>query len=155
MKRAVVVFAALLSAACSSSRAPATSSTAGHGAISVQIIPNPIVAKSAGDGMYDFPFEVVVRETAGRAVTISRVTADVFALGGLQVASETYSAQEIRALGYSTNVPGNGELRYRFSPRKSVPNEGLFNGVSAQVKVHAYDDTNTPTVGSVNVTVTR
>ena len=154
MKRAVA-FAALLLAACSSTKAPATSASAGHGAISVQIIPNPIVAKSAGGSTYDFPFEVVVRETAGRAVTISRVTADVFALGGLQVASETYSDQEIRALGYSTNVPGNGELRYRFSPRKSVPSESLFNSVSAQVKVHAYDDTNTPTVGTVNVTVTR
>jgi hypothetical protein len=154
MKRAVAA-SLIFFAACASSRDTGTTAVPGHGAISVQVIPNPIVAKSAGGNMYDFPFEVVVRETGGRGVTINRVTADVFAFGGIQVASETYSAEQIRALGYATNIPGNGELRYRFSPRKSVPNEGLFNGVSAQVRVNAYDETNTPATAAVNVTVTK
>lgn len=155
MKRILAV-ALLLSTilACSTARSGGTS-TPGHGAVSIQIVPNPVVAKRVSGNEYDFPFEVVVRETGGRGVTISRVTADVYALGGIQVATETYNETQIRALGYSTNIPGNGELRYRFTPRKSVPNEGLFNGVSAKIRVDAYDDTNTPASATTVVTVTR
>ena len=145
----------LLLAACSSSQPPATTAATGHGAISVQIVPNPIVAKSVGGDKYDFPFEVIVRETGGRPVTIERVSADVYALGGLPVGNESYDASKIRALGYSTTIPANGELRYRFAPRKSVPSENLFGSVSAQVRVQGVDDTNTPTTGAVNVTVTK
>ena len=155
MKRAVASALVFFAVACSSTKDAGTTATPGHAALSVQIIPNPIVAKPAGGDQYDFPFDVVVRETGGRAVTISRVTADVYALGGLRVGGETYTDQQIRALGYSTTIPANGQLRYRFTPRKSVPNENLFSSVSARVNVEGHDDTNTPTTASVNVTVTR
>src|SRR5947208_5307980 len=42
----------------------------GHGAISIAIEPNPIVARNVGGRTYEFPFDVVVRGTAGRAVAI-------------------------------------------------------------------------------------
>lgn len=157
MKRLISIPLLLTIAACSSSRAGDTRQTAqaGHGAVSIQVVPNPVVAKRVSGSTYDFPFDVVIRETAGRAITISRVTADVYALGGIHVADETYDQAKIRSLGYSTNVPGNGELRYRFAPRKNVPNDGLFNGVSAKIRVDAYDDTNTPTSATVIVTVER
>jgi hypothetical protein len=96
-----------------------------------------------------------VRETGGRAVTINRVTLEVFALGGVRVGGENYDGARIRSLGYSTNVPGNGELRYHFAPRQSVSDERLFGGVSGEVRVDASDDTGTPTSATTTITVTR
>ncbi|HKO57140.1 MAG TPA: hypothetical protein VJ276_14780, partial [Thermoanaerobaculia bacterium] len=133
------------------------SSTAqpGHGAIAIQIIPNPIMATNVGGDRYEFPFEVVVRETGGRPVTVNRVSADVLALGSIRVAEESYDAAKIQSLGYQTTVPANGELRYRFAPRHSVSDDRLFGGVEAQLTVDATDDTGTPATARTTVTVTK
>jgi hypothetical protein len=153
MKKIAIL--AILLAACASPKGSSTSATPGHGAIGIQVIPNPVVARNLGANTYEFPFDVLVRETGGRGVTISRVSVDVYALGGIHVGNESYDPSQIQALGFPTNVPGNGELRYHFSPRKSVTDDRLFGGVTAEVKVDAYDDTGTPTVARTTVTVTK
>ena len=147
---------AILASSCSSS-GPSSSSSAlpGHGALSISIVPNPIQALKAPGDQYDFPFEVVLRETGGHPVTINRVSADVKALGGIPVANETYDAARIATLGYATTVPANGELRYRFNPRKSVPDDRLFGNVTADLTVDGTDDTGTPTQARTRVTVER
>jgi hypothetical protein len=146
----------LLASSCSSSGGRATSSALpGHGAISVTILPNPIVALKATGDQYDFPFEVVVKETGGHPVKISRVTADVKALGTIPVATESYDAARIAALGFATTVPANGELRYRFNPRKSVPDDRLFGNVTADLTVDGADDTGSPATARTRVTVQR
>jgi hypothetical protein len=160
MKHAAVAFAvtALLVCACSTGRPgpTQTSSTPGHGAIALSVVPNPVVAKKVSGDTYDFPFDVVVRETGGHPITISRVTADIYApIGGIKVGSESYDAAKIRSLGYSTSVPANGELRYHFAPRKSVQDDRLFSGVYGDVRADATDDTGTPTSATVRITVTR
>lgn len=157
MKRLASFSLLFLVAACSTPRAGTTQVHAqpGHGAISIQIVPNPVVAQRVSGNTYDFPFDVVVRETAGHPVTIERVSADVYAVGGLHVANESYDAARIASLGYSTSVPPSGALRYHFVPRKSVTDERLFGNVSAQVRVDGHDETNMPTNASVTVTVTR
>lgn len=127
----------------------------GHGALNVAINPNPIVASRVSGSTFDFPFEVVLRETGGHPVEITRVSANVFALGGIQVGSEAYDAARIRSLGYSTHVPAGGELRYRFSQRRDVPNELLFQGVSADIRVEGLDDTGAPTTAGTNVSVRK
>jgi hypothetical protein len=157
MQRFAIASLLLLAAACSSPR-PGTGSTTslpGHGAISIQIIPNPIVVTHVSGNTYDFPFELVVRETGGRAVNVDRVSADVYAVGGIRVASESYSAADIRNLGYPTSLAANSEVRYRLAPRKSVADERLFSGVYAELHVDATDDTGTPTRATTTVTVTR
>lgn len=157
MKRIAVALCCLSILCCSTPRAGTSSGSAvaGHGAISIQIVPNPVVAQHVSGNTYDFPFDVMIRETGGRGVTISRVSADVYALGGIHVANESYSADRIAALGYSTNIAPNGELRYHFAPQKSVTDERLFSGVSAQIRVDASDDTNTPASATTTVTVKR
>jgi hypothetical protein len=157
MRRLAIASLLLIAAACATPR-PGTGSTSslpGHGAISIQIIPNPIVARRVSGNTYDFPFEVVVRETGGRTVNVDRVSADVYAVGGIHVASESYSAADIRNLGYPTTLAANSEVRYRFTPRKSVGDERLFGGVYAELHVDATDDTGTPTRATTTVTVTR
>ena len=159
-KHAVLALAAtiLLVCACSSGKpgATQTSSLPGHGAISLSIVPNPVVAQKVSGNTYDFPFDVIVRETGGHPITISRVTADIYAsVGGIKLGSESYDAAKIRSLGYSTSVPANGELRYHFAPRKNVQDDRLFGGIYGDVRADATDDTGTPTSATVRITVTR
>jgi hypothetical protein len=155
MRRLAIVPVILTLAFCSTPKGSTTSSLPGHGAIRIQIVPNPIVATNVGGNTYEFPFDVAVRETGGRGVTISRVSVDVYAPGGIRIGSESWDASQIRSAGFPTNLPGNGELRYHFSPRKSVPDERLFGNITAQLRVDAYDDTNSPTSATTTVTVTR
>jgi hypothetical protein len=158
MKRLFLIPLALSLTFCSSGGGSSTdrvTTTPGRGAISVEISPNPIVATRVNGDTYDFPFEVIVRERGGRDVEIERVSADVRALGSIPVANESYDAERIRSLGYSTRIPANGEVRYRFAPRKSVPDDRLFGGVSAQLTVSGRDDAGTPTSASTEVTVRR
>ena len=131
------------------------SAQSGHGAITLTVAPNPIVAQPVSGTTYDFPFDAVVRETGGHAVRIHSISVNVYAFGGLRVGSDVYDASRITSLGFPTTVPANGELRYRFRPRKEVPDERLFGSVTADVRIAAVDDTNTPTAASTMVTVRR
>lgn len=157
MKHLLLVPIVLLAASCTSGGGGSAQSSAqpGHGSITIQIVPNPIVAQHLGGSMYSFPFDAVVRETGGRPVNITRVSADVNALGGIHVASESYEAARISSLGYSTQLAANGELRYHFAPQKAVADERLFSSVSAVLRVDALDDTGTPASAQTAVTVTR
>jgi len=155
MKRLAALGIVALLTACGTSHPAGQASIPGHGAINVQVVPNPIVARHVSGETYDFPFDVAVHETGGRAVTISRVSAVVFGPAGIQLDSESWDAARINAAGYSTNVPGNGELRVHFDPRKSVPSSDVFGGVHAEVRVDAYDETGTPASATVDVSVTR
>jgi hypothetical protein len=133
---------------------PGVTSVPGHGAIAIEVIPNPIVATKVSGNTYDFPFEVVIRETGGRSVTVQRVTATV-GLGALELARESWDADRIRSLGYNTTIAPNSETRYRFAPRKEVPDDRLFGGVSAELRVEATDDTGAATSATTSVTVRR
>ena len=157
MKRLAIIPILLILVSCRSSSPGSgrTTSMPGHGAISIQIVPNPIVAVPAGGNNYDFPVDVIVRETGGRGVTVNRVTATVFGPAGIKLGDQTWNADDIRAAGFPTNLPGNGELRYHFVPRKSVPSDSLFGSVHAELRVDAYDDTNTPTSATTSVSITR
>ena len=143
-------------AACSSS-GPQSGSTAapGHGAVAISIDPNPILAKPASGNMYEFPFEAIVRETGGRPIDVQRVSVTVYAPGGFALGNESWDANRIRSMGHSTSLGPNSEARYRFSPRREVPDDRLFNGVSAQLTVHAIDDAGQTTSASTVVTVRR
>ncbi|HVS30787.1 MAG TPA: hypothetical protein VMS98_04960 [Thermoanaerobaculia bacterium] len=154
MRRAAIV--SLLFLTFCASRGPTQGpAVPGQGAIQIQIAPNPILATRVGGETYDFPFEVVIRETGGRPVTINRVSADVRALGGIRVGSESYDATKIASLGYSTTVAPYGELRYRFNPRRSVGDDRLFGSVSAEIRVEGRDDQGIAATAGTTVTVRR
>jgi hypothetical protein len=156
MNRLSIAFVLLLAACTSSSTTQSgPTSVPGHGVISIEIVPNPVVASKVSDDMYEFPFEVVVRESGGHTVNVNRVSADVTALGAIHVANESYDAARIRALGYATSISANGTLRYKFSPRRSVPDDRLFTGVAAEIVVDATDDTGQPMTARTTVTVRR
>ncbi|HSP33835.1 MAG TPA: hypothetical protein VLU46_05915 [Thermoanaerobaculia bacterium] len=127
----------------------------GHGAISIAILPNPVVATRVSGTTYDFPFEVVVRETGGHAVDVTNVSATVFGPANIQIGSESYDAAKINSLGYATRVPPNGELHYRFNPRRDVSDDRLFGSVSADIRVDGHDESGTAASAATRVSVTR
>lgn len=155
MRRLALALTMIALAACGGGPRTSVQSVPGQGAIAVQVEPNPIVATLVSGETYNFPFEVIVRETGGRPVNVTRVTATVKGFGGMTFANESWDADRIRAMGYSTSIGANGELRYRFAPRREVPDERLFGGVTTQLTVDAVDDAGSPTSASTVVTVTR
>jgi len=156
MRKLVLVPLILAVIACSSGPRTGATATPGHGAISVEVIPNPIVATRAGTSSYRFPFEVVVRETGGHTVNVQRVSVRVWGMGDtIVLGEEQWDAAEIHKLGYSTTVPANSEVRLKFSPERAVPDDRLFNGITAELVVQATDETGTATSASTKVTVTR
>src|ERR1700730_17082060 len=89
---ALISVSVLIAVSCATPQPGASrnASLPGHGAISISIQPNPIVAQKVSGNTYQFPFYVSVRETGGRPVTINRIALDIYAVGGIRVASETY-----------------------------------------------------------------
>jgi hypothetical protein len=129
-------------------------SLAGRGAISITVIPNPIVARPAGGDLYDFPFELSARETGGRDVRIGRVTLDIYAFGAIHVYSESYDSAKIAALGYPMSIAAGSEAHYRLTPRRRV-DERFFAGVSGELRIDGTDAAGNPVTASTTVTVTR
>lgn len=155
MRATALTAALLLLVSCGGGPSSGVTSVPGQGAITVQVTPNPIVAKRVSGDTYDFPFDVTVRETGGRPVNVTSVSVTVFGPGGISLGSESWSAAQIRERGYSTAIGANGEVRYSFAPRKSVPDDRLFGGVSAELRVDAVDDTGAATSARTVVTVSR
>lgn len=126
-----------------------------RGKIAVDIIPNPIVAKPVSGDVYEFPFEVSLREVGGVEIEIETLEIDVTMLGGLRVLSSSYGPEEIEKRGYSKVIPAGGNLQYRFVPRRRVTNELLFTAVTAEITVAAIDRIGNRTEAMTKVTVTR
>jgi hypothetical protein len=154
MTRALLVSLLLLPAlaACRPAAAPVVTPVPGHGAISIEVVPNPIVVKKVTGSTYEFPFEVVVNETGGRRVRITEVSITVFLASGFLVGSEEWSATEIAAMGASPDIPASTTVHYRFSPRRQVPDERYFKGITAELKVEAVDDAGTKINARTSVT---
>ena len=155
MKTKGLPFALLIALAACSGAQTGMTSIPGQGAVAIDVVPNPIVATRVSGNTYQFPFEVVVRETGGRPVTVRRVTATVSLGGGLTLGRESWDAEQIRAMGYDTSLSANSETRFRFSPTREVPDERLFGGVSAELKVEAADNTGAAINATTVVTVSR
>ncbi len=135
--------------------APAASSPAGHGAIEVTFAPNPIVAQPVGGNTYEFPFDIVVRETGGHPLTINKVTLTVYAFG-MPVNVDKYEGPQIDALGFERRIGANGQLHYHLQPRRTVTDDRLFSNITAGVRIDATDDdTRTAVSNSTQVSITR
>lgn len=146
----------LLVAGCAHQAAQSTSPS-GHGAITIAIAPNPIVAepvRGSTNNLYEFPIDVIVRETGGHPLKIDSLSLTVYAFG-MQVNYDKYDAAQITAMGIPTNVPANGEWRYHLNPRRAVTDERLFSSITASVRIDATDDTGTNTNTSTRVSITR
>src|SRR5258706_10470549 len=112
MKRLALIALVCLPLACATQHRPGTTkstSTPGRGAIKLTITPNPVVATNVGGSTYSFPFDVVIKETGGHPVTIDRVTASVYAGGGIPVATEADEAGNIQSPRFPNSNAPQGE----------------------------------------------
>ncbi|HEX3069883.1 MAG TPA: hypothetical protein VHX14_15040 [Thermoanaerobaculia bacterium] len=157
MKRLAFVLLLVVPIACAT-RQPGTTkakTTRGRGEIELTVTPNPVLANNTGGTSYEFPFDVVVKEKGGHPVTIDRVTANVYAGGGISVASESYDAPKIQSLGFATSIPAKGELHYHFNPKKDVADPSLFSSIYGDVRVEAIDDNGTRASATTTITVKK
>jgi len=127
----------------------------GRAALQIFVEPNPIVAQRVSGDTYDFPFEIGIVERGGVSVEVQRVGIDVIGLGAIRLYSQTFGREEIIRRGYPTSIPAHGEVRYRFNPRKEVPDDRLFGGVSADLFVEGTDANGNAVRATQRVTVTR
>lgn len=159
MNRAVFMTVCLISilrfVGCSSDDPGRTPTEPGHGALEIAVVPNPIVASRVTGDTYDFPFDVRVANPGSLPVTIDRVEIDVTAFGGLKIYSESKDASDIREYGYPTTVAPGETLSYHFEPREDVPDDRLFNGVSALLTAAGADSSGKQVSASIRVSVTR
>lgn len=157
MKHLALIALVCLPLACASSRPGTNKSTTtrGFGAIKLTITPNPVVATNVGGSTYSFPFDVVVKETGGHPVTIEKVTASVYAGGGIPVATESYDATKIQSLGFTVSIAAKGEIHFNFDPRKDVSDNSLFNSAYGDVRVEAIDDNGARASSTTRITVTK
>jgi hypothetical protein len=156
MRRLAFVLLLVVPIACATHQpgTTKTKTTRGHGEIELTVTPNPVLANNTGGSGYEFPFDVVVKETGGHPLTIDRVTANVYAGGGISVASESYDATKIQSLGFATSIPAKGELHYHFNPKKDV-DAGMFSSVYGDVRVEAIDDNGTRASSTTTITVRK
>lgn len=156
MKKLALIAFVLFPLACA--HQPGTAKkpvTRGHGEVTLTVTPNPVLANNAGGTTYEFPFEVVIKETGGHPVTIDKVIANVYAGGGISVATKTFDAEKIKAAGFSTAIAAKGEVHYHFSPREDVPDDRLFSSVYGDVRVEAIDDNGSRATASTTITVKK
>ncbi len=157
MKRLALIALVCLPLACASQRPGTNKSTAtpGRGEIKLTITPSAVVAANVSGSTYDFPFDAVVKETGGHPVTIDRVTASVYAGGGIPVATESFDAAKIKSLGFATSIQAKHEIHYHFVPRMEVTDDHLFSRIYGDVRVEGLDDNGARVSSTATITVTK
>lgn len=155
---ALVAIVAIAAISCGSSGGGSSTQPAatGRAVLDIVVDPNPIVARQVSGERYEFPFTISLRETAGVAVTVDRVTLEVFTLGGaIRLYEVTYNREQIAQMGYPTALAAGGDITYRLNPRKDVPDERLFGGVEGELRVDGTDANGNRVWAEENVTVRR
>jgi len=128
---------ALLSVSCSTLPREIGNPLAGR--LLLEISPNPIIAEHVEGRTYDFPFDIIMRETGGVDVTIDDFTVDITLLGVVTLFSQKFPATEISRRGYPVEIGSGKFLRFSFRKRKEVPNDLVFRSAIARVTAHTTD----------------
>lgn len=128
----------------------------GRGSLDLAVNPNPVRATrvTGENDTYDFPLELVVRETGGESVTITGITIRVRALG-INVLTRDYDANYLRDRGYSPNIAAGSTARYSLTPRASAPDAAFSSAVSADIQVEGVDGKGNTVRQTENVSVRR
>lgn len=141
----------VLTLACS--RATEVLDDSRRGQLSFDIYPNPIIATRIEKNVWEFPFDVSVREVGGVEVEIVGMQVDVFFLSGVRIFSQPYGPDELSRRQLPTRVSAGANLQYSFAPRREVPSEMLIRGVSAEIIIEGIDAQGRSTEARTRVTV--
>jgi hypothetical protein len=128
---------ALLLSACSG--LPKEESALLHGHLELEVEPNPLVARPLGDDVYEFAFDIIMRERGGVDVRIEDFTVEAIAFKTIPVRSQTYPASFITSRGYPADIAAGKYLRFSFVKRWKLPTDLLLSGASARITARTVD----------------
>ncbi len=123
-----------------------------QGNLRIAVNPNPIVAYPEAGSVYRFPFTVTLTNIGGRAVNVQQVSVDVYA-GNFRVYSDRMEQTELAKRGVPVVIEAGRQVEYPLSPKETVPDASYFDRISANVQVEGVDESGSPAIASVRVTV--
>ena len=128
----------LMFAACSSFQQEEP--TILRGRLVLEVVPNPIVAVPVREDLYDFHFDIVMREEGGVDLTIEEFTVEAIAFNTIPVRKQTFPGSYITERGYPATVDAGKYLRFSFTKRWQLPGTLLMSGASARVTARTVDE---------------
>ena len=85
-----------------------------RGSLQVDVYPNPIIALPVGGNVFDFPFEVTLRELGGSDIEIDRIRVEV-RMRGVPIFTQVFDETELTRRGYPSRIPAKS-CAFRFLP---------------------------------------
>lgn len=147
------VWPIVVALACATPRPEALAPLAG-GTLAIDVYPNPIIARQIRAHLYEFPFEVSLRETGGTDVEIDGIRVEV-RLAGLPIFAQAFDETELTRRGYSATVPAASNVQYKFSPQRELPADFPLRQMVAVVTVSGVDITGKRTEAQTSIRVRR
>jgi hypothetical protein len=136
LARTLWLIALILTSACAAtSEKPAI--LKGH--LVLDVDPNPLVARRVGDDLYEFTFDILMREAGGVDVRIEDFTVDAIAFKTLTIQSQTFPATFITDRGYPAAIAAGKILRFSFVKRWKIPMRLVVSGASLRVSARTID----------------
>ena len=135
--RSALALALLVVASCSTIPREAPAVYKGH--LELDVAPNPLVAKPVGGDVYEFAFDIIMREAGGVDLRIQDFTVDAIAFKAVTVQSQTFPAQYILDHGYPASIDAGKYLRFSFVKRWRIPTRLLLSGASIHVSARTID----------------
>jgi hypothetical protein len=121
-----------------------------RGSLQVDVYPNPIIALPVGGNVFDFPFEVSLRELGGSDVAIDQIRVEV-RMRGIPIFAQIFDETELTRRGYPSRIPANGNAQFRFSPRRQIPADFVLQHVAATIVMSGMDQTGRRTEATTTV----
>jgi len=100
--------------------------------------PNPLIARRVGDDLYEFAFDIIMREAGGVDVRIEDFTVEAVAYRAVVVRSQTFPATAITDRGYPASIAAGKYLQFHFVKRWNIPH-ALLPGASLRVSARTID----------------
>ncbi len=127
----------VIAAACTAVPREAPAVYKGH--LELDVAPNPLVAKRVADDLYEFTFDIIMREAGGVDVRIEDFTVDAVAFKTVTVHSQTFPGTYITDRGYPASIGAGKYLRFSFVKRWRIPARLLLSGASLHVTARTVD----------------
>ncbi|HEX9161755.1 MAG TPA: hypothetical protein VF980_08625 [Thermoanaerobaculia bacterium] len=133
----VFAIGVLLLSGCASTPREQPALLKGH--VVLDVDPNPLVARKVGNDVYEFAFDIIMREAGGVDVRIQDFTVDAIAFKTVTVQSQTFPAQFIVDHGLPASIAAGKYLRFSFVKRWTVPTRLLLSGAALHVSARTVD----------------
>lgn len=109
------------------------------GHLVLEVEPNPLTARAVDDDLYEFAFDIIMRESGGVDVRIEDFTVEAIAFKTVTVQSQTFPAKFITDHGYPAEIAAGKYLRFGFVKQWSLPTRLLLSGAAVRVTARTID----------------